>query len=84
MKYMFENKPTHGMTWNELQEAVCHGALVCDKVRDVEKAGPVYKLRDPCSEEICFVYTDEAEQFSNPYRTAEEAEAASKKYAELL
>lgn len=49
MKYMFENKPTHGMTWNELQEAVCHGALVCDKVRDVEKAGPVYKLRDPCS-----------------------------------
>ena len=41
MKYMFENRPIGGMTWNELQEATCHGALVCDKVRDVEKAGPV-------------------------------------------
>lgn len=84
MKYMFENRPIGGMTWNELQEATCHGALVCDKVGDVEKAGPVYKLRDPCSEEICFVYTDEAEQFSNPYRTIEEAELASKEYARRL
>ena len=84
MKYMFENRPIDGMTWWELQEATCHGALVCDKVRNVEKAGPVYKLRDPCSEEICFVYTDEAEQFSNPYRTIEEAESASNEYAQHL
>lgn len=81
---MFENKPIHGMTWADLQEAACHGALVSDKVRDVEKAGPVYKLRDPCSEEICFIYTDEAGQFSNPYRTVEEAAEMSRKYAELL
>lgn len=83
-KYMFENRPIGGMTWNELQEASCHGELVCTKERDVEKAGPVYKLRDPCSEEVCYVFTDEAEQFSNPYRSADEAAEMSRKYADEL
>lgn len=83
-KYMFENRPIDGMTWNKLQEAACHGALVCTKERDVEKAGPVYKLRDPCNEEYCFVFSDEAEQFSNPYRTADEAAEMSRKYADQL
>ena len=82
--YMFENRPIDGMTWNELQEASCHGALVCTKERDVEKAGPVYKLRDPCSDEVCYVYTDEAELFSNPYRTADEAALASREYSDHL
>lgn len=83
-KYMFENRPIGGMTWFELQEASCHGALVCTKECDVEKAGPVYKLRDPCSEEVCYVFTDEVEQFSNPYRTAEEAAVKSREYSDRL
>lgn len=81
---MFENRAIGGMTWNDLQEACCQDALVCTKERDVEKAGPVYKLRDPCTEEVCYVFTDEAEQFSNPYRTADEAAEMSRKYADHL
>jgi hypothetical protein len=82
--YMFENSPVHGMTWNELQEAACHGALVCTKERDVEMAGPVYKLRNPTTEEICYVFTDEAQLFSNPYRTADEAAEMSRRYSDEL
>ena len=81
---MFENRPIGDMTWWELQEASCHGALACTKERDVEKAGAVYKLRDPTTEEACYVFTDEGEQFSNPYRTADEAAEMSRKYAENL
>lgn len=83
-KYMFEHNQVKDMTWFELQEACAHGALVCTKERDVENAGPVYKLRDPCSEEVCYVFSDEAQQFSNPYRTADEAAEMSRKYAEQL
>ena len=83
-KYMFENKQVGGMTWFELQEASCHGSLVCAKECDVEKAGPVYKLRDPISDEVCYVFSDEAEQFSNPYRTCDEASKMSRAYADSL
>lgn len=83
-KYMFENREIGGMTWNDLQEATCHGALVCSKVCDVPLAGPVFKLRDPCSDEVCYVYSDEAQQFSNPYRTAEEAAVKSREYSDRL
>lgn len=83
-KYMFANRAIGSMTWFELQEASCHGALACTKERDVEKAGPVYKLRDPTTEEVCYVFTDEGEQFSNPYRTADEAAEMSRKYADNL
>lgn len=83
-KYMFENRPIGNMTWLELQEASSHGSFACTKERDVEKAGAVYKLRDPTTEEVCYVFCDEAEQFSNPYRTAEEAATMSRKYADNL
>lgn len=83
-KYMFENRPIGSMTWYKLQEAACHGALVCTKERDVEKAGPVYKLRDPCTEEVCYVFSDEAQQFSNPFRTPEEAAKRSREYSARL
>jgi len=78
--YMFENKEIGSMTWCDLQEA----ALVCTKEMDVEKAGPVWKLTDPNTEEFCFVFSDEAEQFSNPYRTAEEAAKMSRLYSDQL
>lgn len=83
-KYMFENREVPPMTWWDLQEASCHGALVCEKVRDVERAGPVYKLRDPTTERYCFVFTDEAEQFSNPFATEDEAAKASRIYSDNL
>ncbi len=83
-KYMFENKQVDSMTWNELQEAACHGALVCTKECDVEMAGPVFKLRDPNTEEVCYVFSDEAQQFSNPYRTAEDAAKMSRLYSDQL
>lgn len=82
--YMFESKEITGSTAFELQEAACLEALVCTKVRDVEQAGPVFKLRNPFSEEICFVFSDEVGLFSNPYRTEDEAAAASKRYADSL
>lgn len=83
-KYMFASRAIGDMTWFDLQEATCHGALVCTKERDVERAGPVYKLRDPCSEEVCYVFTDEAEQFSNPFPTAAQAAVMSRRYADHL
>lgn len=83
-KYMFENRPIDGTTRYKLQEAAFHGALVCTKDHDIEKAGAVYKLRDPCTEEVCFVFSDEVQQFSNPFRTPEEADNGSREYSARL
>lgn len=82
--YMFEGKEVTGNTAFELQEAACLEALVCTKARDVEQAGPVFRLRNPCSEEICFVFSDEVGLFIGPYRTEDEAAAASSRYAANL
>lgn len=82
--YMFESKEITNRTAFELQEAACLEALVCTKVREVEGAGPVFKLRNPCSEEICFVFSDEVGLFSNPYGTEDAAASASKQYADSL
>lgn len=82
--YMFESKEITDRTSFELQEAADIEALVCTQVRDVAGAGPVFKLRNPCSEGICFVFADEVGLFSNPYRTEDEAAAASKRYADSL
>ena len=82
--YMFEGKEVTSNTAFELQEAACLEALVCTKVREVGRAGPVFKLRNPCSEEICFVFSDEVGLFMGPYRTEDEAAAASGRYAANL
>ena len=82
--YMFEGKEVTSNTAFELQEAACLEALVCTKARDVERAGPVFKLRNPCSEGVCFVFSDEVGLFSGPYRTEDEAAAASRLYADSL
>lgn len=83
-KYMFENKQIDGMTWNQLHDGAASGRLLCYKECSVEKAGDVYKLEDPASGEVCYVFLDEAEQFSNPYRTVEEAAKMSRLYADHL
>ena len=82
--YMFEGKEVTSNTAFELQEAARLDALVCTKVREVGLAGPVFKLRNPCSEEICFVFSDEVGLFMGPYRTEDEAAAASSRYAANL
>lgn len=79
-KYMFENKSIDPMTWLNLQT---NTGLACRRVMDVEKAGPVWEITDSKGD-FCFVYSDEAEQFSNPYPTKEEAAERSRAYADWL
>lgn len=69
---------------SKINEAVEHGALVCDKVCDVENAGPVYKIRDPNTEKVFYVFSDEAQLFTGSYPTVQAAVEASQAYAKSL
>ncbi len=67
----FNNQPVTGRTPHEMWEAIQHGALVCT---DIEKH--IASLRDPVTDETCYVFWDEAALMSMPYATADIAKEA--------
>ena len=67
----FNNAEVTGCTPYEMWEAIQHGALVCT---DIDNR--IASLRDPISNETCFVFWDEAAQMSMPYATADDAKEA--------
>lgn len=74
MEYMFEHEavtPNTANQWHE-RELECH---VPDK-----KHPHVWLLQNFDKQQYCYVFSDEAEQFSNPYRTHSEAVHALKEY----
>lgn len=77
--YMFANKTINPTTWVELQQASAEGALICTKVDE-----NIYKLETIEDRAFCFVYADEAAQFSNPFHSQQEAEDGLARYLRYL
>lgn len=71
----FAGKAVTSTTPYQLWEAIQHGALVCTDI-DAQVAS----LRDPVSEEVCFIFWDECAQMSMPYPTYAAAKSAFSDY----
>lgn len=74
--YMFDNQTVHSGTWLDL---TINTSLVTMPINKY-----VAMLVDINAHEYCFVFWDEADQCSNPYRTFEEAMAAFNNYVAHL
>ncbi len=77
--YMFANKQITPTTWVELQQASAAGALISNPV-----AANVYKIETIEERDFCFVFCDEAGQFSNPYSSEVQAREGLVKYVQYL
>ena len=60
----FDNKPVTSTTPYQMQDAICHGALVC-----VELGNHVASVREPNSDNMCYIFWDEGAQASMPYES---------------
>ena len=77
--YMFSNKSINPNTWVELQQAAAAGALIASPV-----GLHLMKLETIEDRDYCFVYCDEAGQFSNPFPSQPQAEEGLVKYQSYL
>ncbi|XAG95335.1 hypothetical protein MIF8_44 [Erwinia phage MIF8] len=75
-QYMFKDAQITGIEWIALQERT---DLDCYPV-----GTHLYLLTDPATREYCFVYSDEADQLSNPYPTLDAAQEAMSVYMRNL
>lgn len=75
-QYMFKDAQITGIEWIALQERT---DLDCYPV-----GTHLYLLTDPATREYCFVYSDEADQLSNPYPTLDAAQEALSVYMRNL
>ena len=76
MTYMFKDKPVHCDTWLKLHAD--------PNIQTLRIRGYIWMLLNPSELTYCYVYADEAQQFSNPFETFNAAQQACDAYADWL